>query len=90
MNDKKIIKIVCRGLRVNAPIKMIVELKPVESFDYKNCVSEMDFFAVNLIQHADISLSVRLIRELLQRLPAMFPPDINKIINEFEDKDNKV
>ncbi len=88
MIDKKIIKIICPGLRVNFPInKRIVELKPVEYFDYKNCVSETNFFGFNLIRHADISLSVRLIRELLQRLPAMFSPDINninKVINKFE------
>ncbi len=81
---------------VNSHLKMVVELKPVESFDYKSCVSEIDFFTVNLIRHADISLFVRLIRELLQKLqklqklPAMFSSDINKLITEFEEEHKKV
>ncbi len=45
-------------------LKRIVGFKPVEFFDYKNCISETNFFGFNLIQHGDISLSIRLIREL--------------------------
>jgi len=77
----------------NSPIIIDAEIKPVEIFDYENCVKEMDVFAINLVKYADISLATRLIRELYKKLPGMFPEDASKIIrdliNNLENKENK-
>lgn len=85
-NRVKEIKIIVRGLLVNSPVKMKVDILPVETWDYQSCIKEIEFFVASLISYADISLTIRLAREILKRLPSMFPPDIDKLIGELEEK----
>ncbi len=91
-NNKKEVKVITfpvRGLRVNSPIILDVEILPVESFKYADCVKEMELFVRYLVDNADISLSVRLLKALFSKLPSMCPPNIDKLIEELEEKDKK-
>lgn len=84
--EVKELSITVRGLMVNLPIKIKADILPVETWEYKNYVQEMEFFAINLVKFADVSLSVRLIRELLKKLPGVFPSDIDSLLSELEKK----
>ncbi|MCX7836953.1 MAG: hypothetical protein N2323_03225 [candidate division WOR-3 bacterium] len=89
MKEKDKLSLVVRGFISNSPIEMDVKVLPVELFCYKDCVKEMEEFAVNLIKYADISLTVRLAREILIRLPGMFPQNFNEILKQLEKENEK-
>ncbi|MCM8808283.1 MAG: hypothetical protein ABIK77_00565 [candidate division WOR-3 bacterium] len=88
-NNKKLTLIV-RRLKTNPPIIISCDIKPVEIYDYKGCLKDMEYFAVNLVKFADVSFAVLLIKELYKRLLSMFQFDAGKLIKELEEKEKGV